>query len=340
MKLRVGLIGLGANWEKHHRPALRTLSDRFEVRAVYDQVAHRAETAARETRAVAVDGFHTLAERDDVDAIMMLSQDWYGVLPLFAACDAGKAVYCATGLGFDPEQARQLKERVERSGVAFMAEFPRRHAPATIRLKELIATRLGAPQLLFCHHRVPVSEPTSPEQRLRTPSSPAVSYMIELVDWCRYVVGTEPTSLISIRHLANPGQEYEDYQMLSLDFSVPDKVGTGTVAQISCGRYMPARWQEAVGYRPPAALQVACERGIAFIDLPSTLIWFDEAGRHQESLDHERPVGELLLQSFYREVTSLVRNRSNLDDSYRALEIVWHARDSQLSGQRQTIRGR
>ena len=34
-----------------------------------------------------------------------------------------------------------------------MAEFPRRHAPATLRLKELIATRLGQPRLLFCHQR-------------------------------------------------------------------------------------------------------------------------------------------------------------------------------------------
>ena len=29
------------------------------------------------------------------------------------------------------------------------------------------------------------------------------------------------------------------------------------------------------------------------VDLPATLVWFDEAGRHQESLDSERPVGRL-----------------------------------------------
>ena len=47
MKLRVGLIGLGNNWETRHRPALRSLSDRFEVRAVCDQIALRAEQAAK-----------------------------------------------------------------------------------------------------------------------------------------------------------------------------------------------------------------------------------------------------------------------------------------------------
>ncbi len=77
---------------------------------------------------------------------------------------------------------------------------------------------------------------------------------------------------------------------------------------------MPAAWHEAVSYRPPAALQVSCENGVAFIDLPSTLIWFDAAGRHMESLESERPVGEQLLTIFHRAVTSLVRKIGDLED--------------------------
>ena len=38
MKLRIGLIGVGTHWETRHLPALRALSDRFEVRAVCDPV--------------------------------------------------------------------------------------------------------------------------------------------------------------------------------------------------------------------------------------------------------------------------------------------------------------
>ena len=83
------------------------------------------------------------------------------------------------------------------------------------------------------------------------------------------------------------------------------------------------------GYRPLPALQVSCERGIAFVDLPATLVWFDEAGRHQESLESERPVGEQLLTQFHRAVTSLVRKTNDLEDSYKALMIVEQARRSQ-----------
>jgi predicted dehydrogenase len=333
MKLRVGLVGLGNAWEVRHRPALRALSDRFEVRAVCEPVAHRAEIAARDFGATAVDGFRVLAEREDVDIVLVLSGQWYGALPILAACDAGKAVYCAAALDFDTQQARQIKERVEASGVAFMAEFPRRQAPATLRLKELIATRLGSPRLLFSHQRVP-TETHGGTRALPKAVVSRTHDLVELVDWCRYVVGGEPTSVLGLSHVTQADPEEIDYEMMSLDFSGPSGPGTRITAQISSGRYMPACWPEAVAYRPPAALQVACEEGIAFIDLPSTLVWFDKAGRHMESLDSERPVGEQMLSHFHRAVTSLVRNTSGLEDAYRAMLIVQHAHRSHAEGRR------
>ena len=332
MKLRVGIVGLGCHWESRHLPALRMLADRFEVRGICEQVAHRARKAAAEVGAVPVDGFRALCGRDDVDAILYLADQWYGATPILAACDHGKAVYSAISLPLDAAEAAVLRRRVDESGIAFMAELPRRHAPATVRLKELIATRLGAPRLLFCHRRIPLSAGQTPAPA-RDRDSEARDLM-ELVDWCRYVAGVEPTSVVAVRHAEAPGGELDDYRMMSLDFSQTGRPGDGVLAQISCGYYMPRGWEEAVGFRPPAALQVACERGIAFIDLPSQLVWFDTAGRHQEELDTDRPVGERMLLQFHRDVTSLVRHVSGLDDTLRAMEIVGAAVTSQSEGRR------
>lgn len=333
MKLRVGLIGLGEAWETRHRPALRALADRFEVRAICDQVSHRAEQAAREFGATAMDGFRVICCREDVDAILILGEQWYGPLPIFAACDAGKAIYLGATIQLGLDEAVRLKQRVEQSGVAFMAEFPRRQSPATLRLKELIATRLGQPRLLFCHRRTPVQEkPTQKGTGLPKPNDNRD--LMELIDWCRYVVGREPTSVLGLLHSITPDGPESDYKMMSLDFSGPSPPGTGVIAQISSGYYIPSCWEEAVAFRPPAALQVACENGIAFIDLPSSLIWFDRAGRHHESLESERPVGEQLLSHFYRAVTSLVSNPSGLEDAYRALTIVLAAIQSHKEGRR------
>ncbi|MCE9632354.1 MAG: Gfo/Idh/MocA family oxidoreductase [Planctomycetia bacterium] len=332
MKLRVGIVGLGDQWESRHLPAIRTLADRFEVRGICEQVAHRAERAAAELGTTPVDGFRALAARDDIDAILYLADQWFGATPILAACDNGKAVYSAISLPFAADEAQLLRRRVEESGIAFMAELPRRHAAATVRLKELIATRLGPARMLFCHRRVPLSAlPASAPARDRRSEA---RDLIELVDWCRYVAGVEPTSVVAVRHAESPGGEVDDYQMMSLDFSQTGRPGDGPLAQISCGYYMPRVWEEAVTFRPPPGLQIVCESGIAFIDLPNTLVWFDAAGRHQESLESERPVGEQMLAQFHRMVTSLLRHMSGLDDALRAMQIVQAAERSQAEGLR------
>lgn len=355
MKLRVGLVGLGTAWEKRHRSALRSMSDRFEVRAICEQVAHRAEHAAREFQADTIDGYHALARREDIDAIMMLSSEWYGMLPIHAACDAGKAVYCAAAMDLKADEATAVKRRVEDAGIAFMVEFPRRLAPATLRLKELIATQLGKPRLLFCHVRLPNAQnkkhrSSQGSQRCGTSSDNFVMReLIELVDWCRYVVGRSPTSVVSNGRPSGP--QKGGYRMMSVDFgdgispSMPNMASSvdqspegdheeAPLAQISCGDYLPEHWLEATSYRLPTGLQVACENGVAFVDLPSTLVWFNEAGRHVESLESESPVGEQLLGQFHRAVTSLLRSTDDLDKAHSALKTVLAAETSRVEGRR------
>lgn len=337
VKLRLGLIGLGNGWEGHHQPALRTLADRFEVTAVFDQVTHRAQAVAARFDAVAVEGFRCLTQREDIDAVLLLGDGWYGDLPAFAACDYGKAVYSATVTDASLAQNERLRRRVRRAGIAFQGELARRHAPATLRLKELMATRLGPPNLAFCHFRSP-EEARSNHRLSGSEHDHCRHELVELVDWCRFIMGDEPTWVTSTAHTIAipPGQHRQppDYQMIALDFSDRNAPGTGPMAQISCSRYIPACWSEALGYRPRAAMQVACERGIAFIDLPSTLVWFDEAGRHHEALENERPVSERLLTRFFRAVTSLVVCTTDLDDTCRAVEILEKATRSHQEGRR------
>ena len=200
-----------------------------------------------------------------------------------------------------------------------MAELPRRHAAATLRLKELIATRLGPPRLLFCHLRVAIPELSGP-LRNRCLTARTTHDLIELVDWCRYVVGSEPTSVVGVHYTPvreSPGRPVpDDEPRFRRRSPVPDRVRWHRLAAATTCRL---NGREAITFRPPAALQVCCENGVAFVDLPANLVWFDQAGRHMESLETERPVGEQLLALFHRAVTSLVRKTNELEDAYRAL---------------------
>ena len=326
MKLRIGVVGIGPAWESRHLPALRALPERFEVCAVCDPVQHRAEYVARQFDATVHDGFQVLIRRDDIDGILLLSAHWYGPIPIHAACDSGKAVYCAAAIELQDEEANALRRRVHESGIAFMAEFPCRLSPATLRLKELIATRLGKPRLLFCNRRRIASGKHEKGDR-------CARDLVDLVDWCRYVVDGEPSSLLATNHQSSDSKTH-DYFSVSLDFSAKGETGTGPLAVIGCGDYVPEYLHESLSYRRPADLKVVCEHGIAFVDLPNTVAWYDEAGQHLETLDHERPVGEQLLLHFHRTVESLLLKSSSLEDAHRAISIANRAKLSCQRGER------
>ena len=336
MKLRVGVIGLGDAWESRHRGALRALADRFEVRAVCAEVAGLARHAAKELGADLVGGFRALTCRPDVEAVLVLSPDWYGPLPILAACEAGKAVYCASPLDLDLQRSDEVKRRVEESAIAFMVEFPRRHAPATVRLKELIASRLGLPWLMLCHGRESqgaTEQLRSTGSRYRPPSGDlGWQAMVEMIDWCCYIANGPVKSVMASEHAARPADRH--CRRIQLEFDTREQL----VAHLHHGSTVPPGWEEAESFRAPAELQVSCERGVAFVDLPATLVWFDEAGRHVEKLDQDRPVGEQMLTLFHRCVTSLVRNIDSLEDSCRALGLMQTAEQSLQAGQKLEVR--
>lgn len=332
MKLRIGLIGLGDHWQTRYRPALRVLHERFDVRAVYSTISKLAEATASEFQADPIDGYRSLVCRCDIDAVLILKRCWLGWLPALAACDAGKAVYWGAGLDFDPIEQRPVRDAIENSGVSFMAELPRRFAPATLRLKELIATHLGPPRLIRVH-RQPIHDSATP------PHSPSAcqaedSELVELVDWCRYVVGQSPTAVTSVCQ-DNSFQSL----MLNYDQSAPSSsiANSGVIAEIATDRALPIKWKEAASFRSPASMKVHCEKGVAFIDLPNSLVWFDDAGRHVESLESECPVGERMLRQFHRSVTSLIRDLGGLSDAHDAASVVSAARESHDTGKRVSL---
>lgn len=294
------------------------LHDRFDVRAVFCPTARLAENIAGDFQADVADGFRAMVHRCDIDAVMVLGRTWLGWLPMLAAAEAGKAIYWAGPCDIDPTRDAEVLDSIDKSGVSMMVEFPKRYAPATLRLKELIATHLGPPRMIFCHRRLARGTNSLPE-------------LVELIDWCRYVVGGRPAHVVGTGHQDETGNF--GYQNLTLEFASNDRHGQVT-AEIRCGAFDRREWSEAMSYQLPPTLQVVCAHGIAYVDLPSTLVWFDDAGRHVESLESETPVGQQLLSHFHRAVTSLLRNVADLDDAFLASKILAMARQSHVEGRR------
>jgi predicted dehydrogenase len=337
VRLRVGIVGLGRLWEARHKPALAKLKDRFQVVGLYDQVARRAQIEAASLGCQAVDGLVALIGRPDVDVVYVLTPQWFGLHAIELACQFGKPVYCAVPLDGEAEDLARLDGLIQSSRIPFMPEFARRFYPASLRLRELLATRLGAPRLVVAHGRLfgfdrygqpGPSTQIAPTRMLLDPGS-------YLLDWCRFVFSSEPTAVQAWGGQVMPQPEGldRDFETFLLEFPA------GAVAQVSVGRYHRGPWGEASRFLPQPGIQVFAERGVAWLELPDRIQWNDAEGVHDERLPLEPAVGEILGDHFHRFARGLQSLAPNWDDARAVAQLIAAIRVSGAEGRRVPLDG-
>jgi predicted dehydrogenase len=313
---------LGDSWDRRHKPALLRMSDKFEIRAVYDEVSYRGRAQATELECDVADGFTCLIERDDIDAVYVLGGGWHGLEPVRAACRARKAIFLGRPIGSYTPCTDELIRDLQLSGVQFMVEFPWRFFPASIRLMELLASGLGAPQLAICEQHVLESEKGAWSASRSEPNGDSI--MLQIADWFRFLFSQDPTSTQSFCDGLMPGP------CRGVDTLVV-RFGDACVGQATVLRFHQSQWTEAAKAGRNASFRVIAERGMAFLNMPGEITWFDQSGRHEESLDMDRPLGELLNERFYRIVQHGLTPSPGLDDALWARRIVREAREAQDS---------
>src|SRR5579883_549840 len=308
------------------------MEDRFRVTAVYDQVYRRAEMEAAQIGCAACEGLSALVERPDVDVIYLLSRQWFGLYPIALACAAGKPVYCALPLADDLAELETLVKLVEGSGIVFMPEFARRCYPATLRLKELLATEMGPPRLVVGHSRLygfdryAVPGPTTQ----MTPAPLLIDPGSYLLDWCGFVFQALPESVQGFRCRVIPAEggsdEDSDFESFVATFA------RGATAHISFGRYQRACWGEASRFLPAPGFQVFAERGAACLEMPERIQWSSASGIKDERLPLEPTVGDVLNDQFHRLVRGDQSLAPTIRDALTIARLVHDLRRSQREG--------
>jgi predicted dehydrogenase len=320
-RLKLGIIGLGRLWEARYRPALARARDQFEVVAVYDPVARRAELEARQLGCRPVAGLHELMRVPDLEAVALLGQAWFGLFPVEVACRFNKAVYFAIPPASDPAELARVADAIRTSGITFVPELPRRFYPATLRLRELLATRLGKPRLVEGHSRLfgydRYSEPGPTTQVAQT--ALVVDPGGNLIDWCRLIFQAEPESIRREQTTVIPSAESmwgPDYEALTLRF--PE----GAIARISIVRHHQAEWGESSRFLPSPGFQVFAERGAAWVEMPDRIQWTDDTGTHDEHLPMEPSLGDRMCDHFCRRVRNEPSLAPTLDDALELARLV------------------
>lgn len=326
-RLRLGVIGLGRLWEARHKPALLRMADRVQVVAVYDQVAKRAEVEAASLRCVASSGLKALIDRPDVDAVSILTPQWFGLHALEIAAKSGKPIYCAVPPTTDTEGLERAAVAIREHGSPFMPEFARRFYPATLRLRELLATSLGAPRLILGHSRLfGFDRYGTPGPSIQlAPLSLSIDPGSFLLDWSRFIFSAEPTTVRGTQGFITNVSE-TDYLSFTLEFP------GGGMAQIGISRYDRGAWGDATRFLPQPGFQVFAERGVAWLEMPDRVVWSDSSGTHDERLPMEPTIGELLNDHFLRMIRGEPSLAPTIDDALAAIHLDRGLRESYSEG--------
>jgi predicted dehydrogenase len=141
-RIRVGIIGANPDrgWAAEaHIPALRSLSDDFEITALSTSRLESADAASKRFGVpLAFDEHQDLVNRADVDVVAITVKVPYHLELATAALDAGKAVYCEWPLGNGLKEAETLAALAKKQGVLAVAGLQARSAPSVAYVRDLI----------------------------------------------------------------------------------------------------------------------------------------------------------------------------------------------------------
>jgi len=141
-RIRVGIIGANPDrgWAAQaHIPALRSLSDDFEITALSTSRRESADAASKLFGVpTAFDNHQDLVSSSAVDVVAVTVKVPYHLELATAALDAGKAVYCEWPLGNGLNEAETLAALAENQGVLAVAGLQARSAPSVAYVRDLV----------------------------------------------------------------------------------------------------------------------------------------------------------------------------------------------------------
>lgn len=317
--LHVGLIGLGEAWEHRFHPALERLSQRIEVRCVYAAASSLAEQTAAGLGCDVAPGLEALIEREDVRSLLILDTDWQADVPVSFACRRGKPAFLARRLAGSVCHSDLLLRQSADAGITLMPELAHRYTPATSRLRELVATRLGRPLAI----EIAAAPGSSLERNAARSAISDEETLAIAIDWCVALAGSAPTAVAPMTS-AGTGRNGGPARQVNVEFRRPKLGGEATRATIHFHGEPPPVDPARIGSFEPVSLRihVQCEKGTAILDPPHGISWETEGSRTTESLTSDRSAIEVMLDHFSRRVLGGLIPVPSLDDVRRAQRLA------------------
>jgi len=219
-RLRVGVVGCGIG--RQHLDAYRALPDLFEVAALCDVDAAKAqETAGVYSIGRVVTSLDTLLDLDDLDVVDLCTPPYLHAAQTLQALEAGKHVICEKPLCGSLEDADRVAAGEKRSGRRVMPVFQYRFGHGIQKLRRLveegIAGRAYVTTVETAWRRRPAYYAVPWRSRWATElGGPVVNLAIHAHDLVGYVLGPVRRVSALLTTLVNP-IETEDCGAIALE---------------------------------------------------------------------------------------------------------------------------
>jgi hypothetical protein len=303
--IALAIVGSSHDWVTRYRPALESLSGRAQVRWVYNAVHDRAQSLAAELKADIAPSLQFLAEKPSVDAILISDVAWMGLPAYQLLCRAGKPIFVSNELiPTDLRKISELRRIADESACTVVPDLPLRFTPASHRLRELCATKLGPPiqvRIELASRSIGITDQNGPE----------VCDLFDWFDWCSYILARLP---IKVKSLPQASSATSDGgSLVSIEYRTPGSEPTPFSAELlfpNAGR----------GPSSPICT-VRCKQGEAVLHNDRHIIWKNGVASGDEHLVTERSETQSMLDQFLRRVVGALVPVPDLGDAARSLKL-------------------
>ncbi len=192
--VRIGMISFAHGHAIGYAGCVNAIPD-AELVAITDDDSERGRWAAEQFGTTFEPDLDTLLARDDVDAVIICSENAHHARLTIAAAEAGKHVLCEKPLATTIEDGQAMIDVCARHGVKLQTAFPVRFNAATMALRDAVRSgQIGTPLAVNARNpgTCPMSWFVEPEL---AGGGAVIDHTVHVVDVLRWMFDAEFTDV-------------------------------------------------------------------------------------------------------------------------------------------------
>jgi len=327
--VRLGIVSFAHHHNYGFAAGALTLPG-VSISAVWDADPAVGAEAAEQFETHFEPDLDALLARNDIDAVIVGSENVNHARHTIAAANAGKHVLCEKPLATTVEDAQAMVDACASNSVKLQTAFPVRFMPATIALRDAVrAGTIGAPLAVTarnpgtCPHRWFVDPALSG-------GGAVMDHTVHVVDALRWIFEAEFTQVYAELDTRIHDIPVDDTGLLML------RMSNGLPVSLDTSWSRPANWPTWGG----VTIDVIGEEGVLSLDAFADVLEVADARQGTYTWRPTEGIGDAeMVLGFVKAIRNDTPTQPSGEDGLRAVQVTLAAYESARTGQPVAIAG-